>query len=901
MPTTLVSSPQGQLRTSDDAEGAPLDEAVAARIIEAFARGTGEGILQLATTELSSTLPPALSWARDLGCLLVGRACASSDVLAGPSPIAVEGSELEAFVASTPPIVGAEYVTRDALERAWGATDGALRAAIALHGGLEQYLAKTGSGWHVVGRVCFHLAENKRDEARPFAFLATYARRMSKDARVQHVPLGEALREYAGARDRPKLLALLLPVQRAAEQSALVRAMVDAGDVYQPLAWTAKEAHALLAELPLLEASGIVVRVPNWWSRKAPPRPKVTVTIGKAPAGDALGMRAMLDFDVGVTLDGERLSREEIEVLLASSDGLALVKGRWVEIDRARLGDVLAHWKTAERAVKRDGVSFAEAMRMIAGANVADDERAGVEGLESAADVAWSKVVAGEWLEGVLARLRDPSRVDAIAPGEHLAAKLRPYQEVGVRWLWLLSSLGLGACLADDMGLGKTIQVIALLLLLSASDAGRRPPHLLVVPASLISNWTSELERFAPSLRVLVAHPSATSMSSVEAEGAFDGSDVVVTTYGTLVRSPAMTKTKWRLAVLDEAQAIKNPSAKQTRAVKGLDAESRIALTGTPVENRLSDLWSLFDFLNPGLLGSAKEFARLVKKLEARTHDAYVPLRELVRPYILRRLKSDKRVIDDLPDKTELRAFCPLTKPQAALYQQGVEELAARLAALEGIERRGVVLSYLLRFKQICNHPSQWLGDGAYRSGDSGKLGRLRELCEPIASRQEKLLVFTQFREMTAPLATFLEEVFGRAGLVLHGEIAVGKRKALVESFQRDDGPPFFVLSLKAGGTGLNLTAASHVVHFDRWWNPAVENQATDRAYRIGQKKNVLVHKFVCRGTIEERIDALVESKRALMGSILEGGAETLLTELPDEELLRLVSLDARRALSEDS
>ncbi len=351
--------------------------------------------------------------------------------------------------------------------------------------------------------------------------------------------------------------------------------------------------------------------------------------------------------------------------------------------------------------------------------------------------------------------------------------------------------------------------------------------------------------------------------------------------------------------MLDEAQAIKNPGAKQTRAVKKLKAGARLALTGTPVENRLGDLWSIFDFVNPGLLGSAKEFSNFTKRLANSPHGSYGPLRELVRPYILRRLKTDKTVISDLPDKTEIKAFCPLSRRQAALYQQAVKELAEQLADATGIQRKGLVLAFLMRFKQICNHPSQWLGDGAWSESDSGKWARLREIAEVVAAKQEKMLVFTQFREVTAPLAAFLGSVFERPGLVLHGETEVKKRKDLVRRFQEDEAVGFFVLSLKAGGSGLNLTAASHVVHFDRWWNPAVENQATDRAFRIGQTKNVLVHKFVCRGTVEEKIDQLIESKRQLSQELLEGGADVLLTELKDDELLKLVALDINKALKE--
>jgi non-specific serine/threonine protein kinase len=456
--------------------------------------------------------------------------------------------------------------------------------------------------------------------------------------------------------------------------------------------------------------------------------------------------------------------------------------------------------------------------------------------------------------------------------------------------------------------LGKTMQVLALMLVRRQHGDGGRRASLLVAPASLLANWMSEIARFAPGLKALVAHPSAMAAAELQA---FDqriaaGVDLVITSYGSLLRIPALLKIPWHLAVLDEAQAIKNPGARQTRAAKSLNAQARIALTGTPVENRLGDLWSIFDFINPGLLGSGREFTSFTRRLAERPHNPYAPLRELVRPYILRRLKTDKTVIADLPDKTEVKAYCHLTRTQAALYQQAVKELAAELDTerqstqrADGIRRRGVVLAFLMRFKQICNHPSQWLGDNAWAEADSGKLARLREIAAVIAEKQEKVLVFTQFREVTAPLAAFLGSVFGRPGLVLHGGTAVKTRQALVRRFQEDEDAPFFVLSLKAGGTGLNLTAASHVIHFDRWWNPAVENQATDRAFRIGQTKNVLVHKFLCRGTVEEKIDLLIDSKRQLSQDLLEGGAELLLTEMKDDELLKLVALDLHAASQE--
>ena len=640
---------------------------------------------------------------------------------------------------------------------------------------------------------------------------------------------------------------------------------------------------------------GVVVKMPDWWKRRGSRRPLVQVTLGGQKPG-GLGLSAMLDFSVDVVLDGERLTKLELKEILASRSGMALLRGRWVEVDPEKLQQVLAHWESVQAAAAEGGFTFAEGMRLLAGADAAEEDAE----LESADQEKWSSRVAGSWFAEMLSGL---SRADSKAPhraDRRLKAVLRPYQKVGVNWLWKLKQLGLGGCLADDMGLGKTIQVLGLLL--RSKDTAARGASLLVVPASLLSNWVDEIRRFAPSLKTLVAHPSVTAAAELRASSheLVSGYDVMITSYGFLRRLEWAKDYHWDVVVLDEAQAIKNPSAKQTRLVKALHSGGRFALTGTPVENRLSDLWSIFDFINSGLLGSATSFARFSKRLEDRSENRYGPLRALVRPYILRRLKSDRSVIADLPDKTEVNAFCSLTKTQAALYQDAVKALAASIGdAGEGIRRRGVVLSFLSRFKQICNHPSHWLGDGAWDAGDSGKFTRLREICEAVSERQEKVLVFTQYREVTRPLNDFLAGVFGRPGVTFDGATPVKKRRVLVERFQNDESVPFFVISLKAGGTGLNLTAASHVIHFDRWWNPAVEDQATDRAYRIGQKKNVLVHKFVCRGTVEEKIDALMQEKRQMSDELLDSGGDVLITELGDKELLNLVALDLSSALQE--
>jgi non-specific serine/threonine protein kinase len=890
---TLARRTEAREDGSEDRSEVATDRQLS-KAAQAFAASQGEGLFVLASERFEGLLGPSLLYWRDFAARYLTALCHTPETAAAPAAAIPppDAQELAAMLANVPPMEGGEYLSDTALIGVWEDLDAWVRGQIAAGGqGLSGFLKQRAPLWHQVGRVCFHLAENRRDAEHPFAFLATYAPGVAGGSRVQYQPISRALQEMAGAKNKQALVRLLSPVHTASQKSALVKELVDSGDLYQALAWTPGRAYRFLKDVPLLEESGILVRLPDWWKKR--PRPRVGVSIGDARQ-KTFDASTMLDFKVQLALGDQQLSEAEWRQLMAADDGLVLLRGQWVEVDRQKLREALDHWKRLERQAE-DGLSFIEGMRLLAGlpADLAADRDDRDE------DRQWSFVHAGQWLGDVLAKMRGPENLQHVAAKIGLEATLRKYQETGVDWLFFLSSLGLGACLADDMGLGKTIQVLGLLLALKKQ--GRGKPSLLVLPASLLANWKAEMARFAPSLQAVFVHPSETAKEQLDRvaaapAGALEGADVVVTSYGMLLRQEWLLGLDWRLVVLDEAQAIKNPGARQTKLVKRLRAGARIALTGTPVENRLSDLWSLFDFLSPGLLGTQGKFKEFVKQLNGRAENRYGPLRSLVQPYLLRRLKTDRRVIDDLPEKVEVRAYAGLSKRQAVLYAKLVEELAGALESSEGIQRRGLVLAYLMRLKQLCNHPSQLLGDGRFLPDDSGKFPRLAEICDEIASRQERVLVFTQFREMTEPLAGFLATLFRRPGLVLHGGTAVKRRKTLVDQFQRDGGPPFFVVSLKAGGTGLNLTAASHVIHFDRWWNPAVENQATDRAFRIGQKRNVLVHKFVCRGTIEERIDALIEEKRQLAADLIEGGAEKMLTEMNDAELIRFVSLDVARA-----
>lgn len=851
-------------------------------------RGDVAVLLWLAGRWPADGLPPVAMWWRELVNEFLKGFCAG---VSGEG-----GRNWERWLKRMPLMKGGEQVTVEVLERLWSRLAEAVEKAVVGHaGGREGWLREALPQWHLVGRVTLHLAENPRNLERPFAFMATYTSGLNEAGEVRHLPLQQAVKSVADKKDKEGLLKLLEPLSRAAEESELMKEMVEGGTIYRARAWSPGRALQFLKEVPLLERCGLAVRIPDWWKSGGRRRVLATVKVGEEGGGGGGG--GVWRFDVALTLGGEKLTKEEMEAL-STAQGLVLLKGRWVEVDAGRLKAVMEHWQKARMMQFQGGMTFLQAMRLLAGVRGV----AGVGSEEKEEDLReWSEVVAEGRLAEVLEQMRDPQRLRDLDEQVDLRAELRQYQREGVNWLRFLVKLGLGACLADDMGLGKTMQVLALLLQLKRIEPGKGPA-LLVAPASLLLNWQMEAVKFAPTLRVLVAHGSGEEVGVWQKLSRGDErplleADLVLTTYGMVSRLACLSEVKWRLVVLDEAQAIKNPASIQAQAVKRLEAWSRIALTGTPIENRMTDLWSLFDFINPGLLGNLETFQRLVKWMTQGERADFEPLRKLVSPYLLRRLKTDKRIIRDLPEKVEVVSWCALTKPQAVLYQQAVETLRARLAEVEEELRSGVVLSALMTFKQICNHPAQHSGDVVYETGLSGKFLRLRELAEGMARGQEKVLVFTQFTQVIPALRTLLREVFGREGLVLTGSTPVVERRELVEKFQAEGGPPFFILSLKAGGTGLTLTAASQVVHFDRWWNPAVENQATDRAFRIGQRRNVLVHKLVCRGTLEERIDRLIEQKKSLAEGVLGGEAEKSILQMGDEELMELVSLDLGKAM----
>ncbi len=915
---TASVSPQGRLflEMTDDELVKPIEPALSRLLLDAFDKSASNGLTLLASMQFQVGLNAPLEFWRRFAEGYFQALCrsGSQDSKQWSSPQPPSTDELQERIDASPAIRGIEYLNVPSLTRIWNDLDLHTHHAVKNSDDkdLANYLHQLNEAWNLVGRVTFHLAENKRNPDLPFAFLATYTDGRSNTGTIRHVPLADALKQSIADRDTGRLNLLLEPVQRASEKSELIRDLLESRDLFSPQAWSIQQAFQFLSSVPLMEQSGVIVRVPNWWNASRPPRPSIQVRIGdKKKSG--IGMAEALDFNVRIAFQGEPLTEDELKQLMAAREGMTLLRGQWVQVDEERLNSALKQWEKL-RSQHASGIGFLEGLRLLSGVSIGDafvDDQVRQ----------WSHVEAGDWLHEILDTLRDPSGAVQIDPQQGLNAKLRHYQADGVRWLWFTTQLGLGACLADDMGLGKTIQVISLLLQTKLNSAGKslgtlatalgKPsesvqnrsqtlPSLLIAPTSLLDNWQREIERFAPGLKMFVAHRShhdAATLKRIAQNPTQELAefDLVATTYGLARRDAWLADVPWRLLVLDEAQAIKNAGSSQTKAIKKLKASARIVLTGTPVENHLGDLWSLFDFCSPGLLGSATQFKKFLNRDDA---SGIASLRKLVRPYILRRLKTDPAIAPDLPDKTEMRVDCGLSAKQTALYQKIVLELENTLDLATGIQRRGLILGLMMQLKQLCNHPSLYLKQADFLDQDSGKVVELQAICETIVEKQEKVLVFTQFQSMCQPLHAFLEKYFGRPGLVLTGKTPAGSRGKMVAEFQEETGPPFFVISVKAGGTGLNLTQASHVVHFDRWWNPAVEDQATDRAFRIGQKRNVLVHKFVCRGTLEEKIDKMIRDKKAISQELFSEEGEVNLTEMNNEQLMEFVALDINKASS---
>ncbi|MBN1310109.1 MAG: DEAD/DEAH box helicase [Anaerolineae bacterium] len=730
-------------------------------------------------------------------------------------------------------------------------------------------------------RVCFRLEEPTREDD---PWVLNYLLQAADDpgvlveAKTVWNSKGKTLHALERRFDNPqeKLLAALglasrvfPPIERSLHQASPVGVGLDRKEAY----------HFLVDALPLLEANRFSVLVPNWWKRAAKLKARVTLEPPEGTSGGILGRDALLHYKWQMSIGGQSISKQEFEELVALKQPMVRFKGEWVALDPEQIEAAL---KFFEQETGEGEMGLLDALKLAA--DGADTE---IDGMEVDA------VDMSGWLDDLFAQLRSPDTAVPPPVPASLNGTLRPYQERGFGWLNQMRQMGLGACLADDMGLGKTIEAITLWLH-EREKLDVQQPVLLVCPTSVVGNWRHELGRFAPSLKVM-PHHGKDRLRGKKFIQASQEVDVVLTSYALLSRDrETLEAVEWSEVVLDEAQNIKNPSTKQAQAARALQAEQRIALTGTPVENRLSELWSIFHFLNPGYLGSHDTFRSQFSIPIERygNEEAAGALRRLTAPFILRRLKTDSNIIADLPEKFENKVYCTLSAEQATLYEAVVrEEIAAMEGAEDAMARRGAVLRMLTRLKQICNHPAHFLKESSDRLDDrSGKLDRLGEMLDEALSEGDRALIFTQYAEMGSLLQPYLEQQLGVETLYLHGGTPAKKRQEMIDRFQAEYGPSLFILSLKAGGTGLNLTRASHVFHYDRWYNPAVENQATDRAFRIGQTKNVQVHKFICLGTLEERIDELIEHKLALAESIV-GAGESWITEMSNDDLRELVSL----------
>lgn len=730
--------------------------------------------------------------------------------------------------------------------------------------------------------LCFHL-EEPPPEAPPSAFWRVRYLLQARDDPSLFIPVSDAWKEKSRAsalfkkrsfKPREYLLTALgqaaafsPQVERSLKSPTPAGFQIDSEGAYRFLSQTAW----------MLEQAGFAVLLPSWWTKKGGKQRLSVLAQVKAPALQAsagLSLDQMIQFDWQVALGDQTLSLQELQELARLKASLVKLRGQWIQVKGEEIQAALA-------LLQKRGTAQAplrEVVQMALGSG------------EGPGGLPFGGVKATGWVADFLAQLEGKVSFEELPPPEGFHGTLRPYQVRGYSWLYFLRQWGLGACLADDMGLGKTIQTLALL---QREWHLRQRPSLLICPTSVVANWNKEAERFTPDLPVLIHHGGQRTRSAAFAKQV-EQYALVLSSYSLLHRDRELfEKVSWAGVILDEAQNVKNPQTKQAQAARSLKADYRIALTGTPVENHVGDLWSIMEFLNPGWLGSQNDFRkRFFIPIQAEQDaDAAMRLRRLTAPFILRRLKTDKTIIADLPEKLEMKVYCNLTREQATLYQSVVDQLNQALESADGIQRKGIILATLTKLKQVCNHPAHFLGDHSPLPGRSGKLARLTEMLEEILEAGDRALVFSQFTEMGEMLKKHLQESFGKEVLFLHGGVPREQRVRMVERFQSDDeGPRIFLLSLKAGGTGLNLTRAQHVFHFDRWWNPAVENQATDRAFRIGQTKNVQVHKFVCVGTVEEKIDEMIEKKQSVATRVV-GAKEDWLTELSNDQLRDLFTL----------
>ncbi|MDD7588085.1 DEAD/DEAH box helicase [Bullifex porci] len=748
--------------------------------------------------------------------------------------------ELEEILSNAPFILGSQNLNSDWVLTLFDRYLSLFKSEISTYtSSVEAYFSSFSTRFKLPSRIFFHLLESKKPEA-PFAFMATYST-VGEDGKVHHYPLKYALKEYSSSIE--KLAILISSIKKAAKSSRIISSWLNSGEIFSPIYVSKEEAYAFLMDVPLFEEAGIVTRIPGWWKKR---KRSSSISIESDKKGSKCSISS---FRPKMVWQGVEITEEEIRDILSRTEGLYLLKGSWIEVDKNGLEKLLKEYEELE---ERE-LSLLSALKMASGV----EERAYPVHIDI------DDMIKTSMASDI------PS-----SPPSSFTGTLRPYQIDGFRWLQGISRLSLGPLLADDMGLGKTVEILAYLE--EFREKNRDAKVLLIVPASLLGNWGRECIKFTPDLDFTIRHGKEAKKK--------DFPFLTIVTYQGASTSAAIQEEKWDIVILDEAQNIKNRNTKQTKVIKALDRKQSIAMTGTPIENSLMNLWSIFDFLSPGLLGDEKSFASFTASM---AEDKMDNLKRVITPFILRRLKSDKTIIDDLPDKVENTLMVSLTPEQRVLYNKVVDEYEEALEKMEesGANALAITGATIMKLKMVANHPSQYLGNGEYEDKKSGKFLLLKELCTTIHENREKVLVFTQFASIIPELLKLLSTVFEEDGEYIDGSTPPKKRTEIVESFQSGE-LPFLVISLKAGGTGLTLTEANNVIHFDRWWNPAVEDQATDRAYRIGQKNIVTVYKFVAEDTIEERISQILKEKAELAESMIGDIGGEVTSKLSPRELL---------------
>lgn len=769
----------------------------------------------------------------------------------------ISDSEIKAIIANVPMIVGHEFVDESWIIQQQIKFDDLVKQEIeASKKNPINFLTSKKEDLVIPSRIYFHLVTNENNDDRryPFAFLATYT--VKNGNKISHVPLKNALLEFKN--NKKELSLLISSIRKSETTSEFVSKYLHSGEIFLPMKISEKDAYVFLKEVHIFENCGIVCRIPKWYTES---ESKICIDFDEIQFWSLhfLSQAALNYFSPKLIYKGVDISVDEAKLLLEQKEGLEFIKGKWVENNHQELEALLNEYES----YSRDGTTLLEILKSKAGLTKKINK--------SLIEIEFTRK---DWLQQCIDKSLRTNCCEVPIKFETI---LRQYQKEAFFWLCGMYDLGFGVCLADDMGLGKTVEVISFLEKFRENNCGH---VLIVVPATLVANWQSEMRKFAPEIEMFVLKGN-----NEPKEGTFK-SFITITTYQTVLKSNYLNTVCWDVIILDEAQAIKNYYTSFAKKIKSLNSKMRIAMTGTPIENNVLELWSIFDFLNPGLLGARNQF----KNLYTSGQDANIKIKELIQPFVLRRVKTDKKIISDLPEKNEIDVTINMTKEQIVLYNKVVENMNDEvMSAKDTMKVQVTKLSTVMKLKQVCNHPSQYYGLSNYDENKSGKFIELRNICETIYSKREKVLVFTQFKEIIPALNNILKSIFRCDGVTIDGDTSMSKRNKYVTDFQNGK-YPYMVLSLKTAGVGLNLTEAQNVIHFDRWWNPAVENQATDRVYRIGQKNNVTIYKFVTSNTIEELINDMLKKKQDLADEYINDLNDNVLSKLSTKEILKTIS-----------